>query len=44
MKMLINYLPLGAAFGVVKKICFPGNAVHKAALCSQRLLYQTLQA
>ncbi len=44
LKMQIHSLPLGAAFGALKIAVFPGNTVHKAALHSQTLLYQALQA
>ncbi len=44
MKMQIHSLPLGAAFGEVKIAVSLVTAVHKAALCSQTLLYQALQA
>ncbi len=43
MKMQIHSLPLGATFGG-KIAVSSGNAVHKAALRSQMLLYQALQA
>ncbi len=42
--MQINSLPAGGAVGVVESDVSPGNAVHKAELCSQTLLYQTLYA
>ncbi len=41
--MQINYLPEGGAVGAGER-GFPGNAVYKAELCSQTLLYQTLYA
>ncbi len=44
MKIQIHSLPLGAAFGAVKIAVSPVKAVHKAALHSQTLLYQALQA
>ncbi len=42
--MQINSLPAGGAFRAQRDRGFPGNAVHKAALRSQTLLYQTLHA
>ncbi len=42
--MQINSLPAGGAFGVAEIEVSPVTAVHKAALSSQRLLYQALQA
>ncbi len=38
-----SFLPLGAAFWSGKNSGFLGNAVHKAALGSQMLLYQAIQ-
>ncbi len=40
--MQINYLPRRCCSG--RERGFPGNAVHKAELHSQTLLYQTLYA
>ncbi len=44
MKMQIHSLPLGATFGALKIAVSSVTAVHKAALRSQTLLYQALQA
>ncbi len=53
MFMQINYLPARGAVGArdirepgefPERSGFPGNAVHKAELSSQMLLYQTLYA
>ncbi len=42
--MQIHSLPAGGAFGVAEIEVSPVTAVHKAALCSQTLLYQALHA
>ncbi len=42
--MQIHSLPAGGAFRARRNSGFPGNAVHKLALSSQTLLYQTLHA
>jgi len=42
MKLLINSLPLDAAFGALKIVVSFVAAVHKALLHSQTLLYQAL--
>ncbi len=38
-----SFFATRCCFWSSKNICFPGNTVHKAALRSQTLLYQTLQ-